>query len=309
MQRLPGDTLEILKLAACIGNRFDLEILAAACNKSSKEIVDCLMPSVNEGLVLTVENQNMLLSSECREVEPSVFEFLHDRVQQAVYSLIPEDEKKKKHLAIGQLLLRDTDYDSLEEKILSIMDHFNRSLELINDSKERTKLAEYNLLAGRKAKASAAYVSALQYFRTGCKLLPEAAWEKSYKLSFDVYLELAQAEYLSTNVKVAEELFNTVIEKVANELERASVYGLKVILYAGVGKYAEAVHTGIHALEKLGIRLPLYPTKADYVKELLLYKWHMRNKRIEDLIHLPEMTDPKQRKIAELLTRLSAVTM
>mgnify|MGYP000891441403 FL=1 len=267
------------------------------------------MPSVLEGLVLTAENKNMILSSEYREIEHSIFEFLHDRVQQAVYSLIPEDEKKKKHLAIGQLLLQDIDSSNLEEKILSIMDHFNRSLELILDAEERMKLAKYNLLAGRKAKASAAYASALQYFRTGQKLLPDAAWEQAYKLSFDLYLELAQAEYLSANVKMAEELFDTLIEKAADELERASVYGLKVMLYAGVGKYAEAVHTGIRALEKLGVRLPLYPTKVDYAKELLLYKWYMRNKRIEDLIYLPDMKSPKQRKIAELLTRLTAVTM
>ncbi|HHV99186.1 MAG TPA: AAA family ATPase [Clostridiaceae bacterium] len=309
LQRLPEDTLEILKLAACIGNKFDMETLASVCGKSSKEMVDCLMPSVLEGLVLTAENQNLMPAPEYREIEHSVFEFLHDRVQQAVYSLIPEDEKKKKHLSIGQLLLKDTDSDNLEEKILSIMDHFNRSLELIVDFEERMKLAKYNLLAGRKAKASAAYASALQYFRTGQELLPDDAWEQAYKLSFDLSLELAQMEYLSANVKVAEELFDTVIEKTKDELESASVYGLKVMLYAEVGKYAEAVHTGIYALEKLGVRLPLYPTKVDYLKEMLFYKWYMRNKKIEDLVHLPEMTNPKQRKIAELLTRLTAVTM
>ena len=85
-------------------------------------------------------------------------------------------------------------------------------------------------------------------------------WKRTYTLSFDLHLELAQAEFISANTKVAEELFDLVIEKAGDELERASVYGLKVILYAGMGKYDEAVHTGIQALMNLGIKLPLHPS-------------------------------------------------
>lgn len=309
LQGLPEETREIMKLAACIGNRFDLETLATVCGKSLEETASCMMPSVLEGLVLKAANQKKNLPSAYPEAKSSEFEFLHDRVQQAVYSLIMEDEKKEKHIAIGRLLLQNTVRIILEEKILTIMDHFNRSLELIHDPVERTELAKYNLLAGRKAKASAAYESALQYFKSGRSLLPDAAWEYDYRLSYDLHLELAQAEYMSANVKAAEELFDTVIGRAGTELERASVYGLKVILYAGMGKYAEAVQTGISALENLGIKLPVHPKKLDYIRELLLFKWCMRNKKIEDLVHLPEMKDPVQRKIAELLTRLSSVTI
>ncbi|MGI6777016.1 MAG: helix-turn-helix transcriptional regulator [Acetivibrionales bacterium] len=309
LQKLPEGIREIIKLAACIGNRFDMETLVTVSGSSWEETASCLMPLVLEGLILTVANQKGNLSTAYPDKEPSVFEFMHDRIQQAVYSLILEDEKKEKHIAIGRLLLQNTVRSSLEEKIMYIMDHFNRSLELIHDPTERMELAEYNLLAGRKAKASAAYASALQYFRSGIKLLLDTAWEHDYKLSYDLYLELAQAEYLSGNVKVAEQLFDVVIKKSETELERASVYGLKVILYAGIGKYDNAVKTGINALERLGLKLPIYPKKLDYAKELLLHKWYMRNKRIEELASLPEMKDPVQRKIAELLTRLSSVSI
>lgn len=309
LNNFPEETIEIMKLAACMGNKFDLDTLATVCGKSLEETASCLMPATLEGLILITENQELNLPSTYPEVKPTVFEFLHDRVQQAVYSLIKDDEKKEKHFAIGCLILQKSACDGLEDKILSIMDHFNRSLELIRDPAERVKLAEYNLLAGRKAKASAAYVSALQYFRSGIALLPNDAWKRTYTLSFDLHLELAQAEFISANTKVAEELFDLVIEKAGDELERASVYGLKVILYAGMGKYDEAVHTGIQALMNLGIKLPLHPSFVDYTKELLLYKWYMRGKKIEELIDLPEMKDPVQKKIAELLTRLSSVTI
>lgn len=190
-----------------------------------------------------------------------------------------------------------------------IMDHFNRSIDLIQNNEERIEIAGYNLMAGRKAKLSAANSSALKYFRVGIKLLPENSWRSNYKLSYDLYLELAQAEYLSANISTAEKLFDTVIEKSKNELDRAAVYGLKVILYASVGKYMEAVHTGIQSLRKLGIRIPIYPTKLDYAKELLLYKWQMLNRKIESLESLPEMKEPQAIKVADLLSRMSSVTM
>lgn len=309
LQRLPEEALEIMKFAACIGNSFDMATLAAVCGKSLEETASCLMPPVREGLVLTAINPKKSLSSVYPETEPAVMEFLHDRIQQAVYSLIREGEKKAKHLAIGRLLLKDAARGSLEEKLLPVMDHFNRSLELLQDPAERLKLAEYNLLAGRKAKASAAYAAALQYFNSGKALLPDTSWEHTYELSYGLYLELAQAEYLSGNMEAAEKLFDTVIEKAGTELDRAGVYGLKVILYAGMGKYHNAVQTGIRALANLGVKLPVHPRTMDYARELLLYKWYMGNKKFEDLVNLPEMKDPVQIKVAELLTRMSSVTM
>lgn len=312
LQGMTKETLEIMKLASCIGSRFDLQTLSDIWGKSVEETASGLMPSFHEGLVLPVTNPNEDLPTEYIQdihTEPSVYKFLHDRVQQAVYSLIDGKEKKEKHLAIGRYLLKETTEDNLDEIILSVMDHFNRSLELVDDPEERLQLARYNLLAGRKAKALAAYTSALQYFRFGSTLLTDGSWQRDYKLCYDLHLERAQAEYLSGNVNVAEELFDTVIQKVDLEIERAGIYGLKVILYASVGKYDEAVNTGIAALRNLGVRIPVHPTKMDYARELLFYKWNMRNKKIDDLMDLPEMEDHKQRKVAELLSRLCSVTM
>ncbi len=299
LQRLPEETREIMKMAACIGNSFELKTLATVLSKSLEETASDLMLPVREGIILMTTGYN--------EAELCAYEFTHDKIQQAAYSLINEEERKERHIAIGRLLLQNAARSNLEEKLMSIMDHFNRSLELIHDPSERMELAKYNLLAGLKAKASAAYASARQYFKSGKLLLPVTAWEQAYELSYELHLELAQAEYLSGNVKAAEELFDIVVEKSGNELEKASIYGLKVILYAGMGKHAEAIQTGINALKRLGVKVPVNPKKLDYLKELLLYKLYMRNKEIEELINLPEMKDPVQRKIAELLTRLCSV--
>jgi histidine kinase len=299
------ETLEIMKMASCIGSSFDLRTLSVLTGKTVEETASGLIASVHEGLILPVRN----LSSDYVQAEPSEYRFLHDKVQQAVYSLVDENERKENHLAIGRLLLQKASDAGFVDRVLSIMDHFNRSLELIGDSEERLMLARYNLEAGRKARAAAAYESALRYFRYGRELLSDDSWHSTYKLSYDLYIELAQAEYLSGNADAAEELFNIVIQNSATELERAGIYSLKIILYASMGRYDEAVNTGITALRNLGVSIPVKPKKLDFIKEFLIFKWNMKNKRIEDLTNLPEIDDPEQRMIAELLSRLSTVTM
>lgn len=310
LQKLADEEQKLLKLSSCLGNRFDLDTVAALWSKSAEETAAGLMTLVSEGLLLIAEKENEatpFFPSGWKNVE---FTFLHDHIQQAVYSLQSEEEKKERHFKIGSFLMEKRGAaQPLTGQLMAMMDHFNRSLELIQDSKTKLKLARLNLLLGRKAKVSAAYESARQYLRAGISLLPEVPWQEHYRLTFNLYLELAQAEFLSGDVGKAEELFAMLVKKARTELERADVYGVKVILYAGLGQYAEAVETGRKALQKLGIHLPLHPKKRDYFKELFRYKWLMRNKKIEELIHLPEMTDPVHRRIAKLLTRLSYITM
>jgi len=301
LQRLPEDTREILKLASCIGNSFDLETLAYVYGKNMDETATALMLPIREGFILEKGNRH--------DKNIPVYEFAHDRIQQAVYALLREKERKEKHIAIGRLLINKMRHDGPDDMLLSAIDHFDRGLELITDLNEKIELARYNLAAGKKVKAQAAFTSALQYFRSAKALLPDDLWERDYKLSYELFLELAQAEYLSGDVKAAEDLFDIIIEKTRDETERASIYGLKVTLYAGMGKYDEAVQTGIGALEKLGMKIPVYPKKEDYLKEMLLFKWHMRNKSIEDLISMPEIKDPVQRKISELLARLCSIAL
>jgi predicted ATPase/DNA-binding CsgD family transcriptional regulator/GAF domain-containing protein len=309
IQRLSEEGRELLKLASCLGNRFDLQTVAALWGKSAEEAAAGFMALISEGLVAVAENEKegqVSVHSDRKNVE---FAFLHDHIQQAVHSLIGEHEKKETHLKIGTLLLENVSGHPRAERFMSMMDHFNRSPELIHDRKLRNRLARLNLLAGRKAKASAAYASALQYFRSGIAFLPDDAWETLYRLSFRLHLELAQAKFLCADVGKAEERFDTLLKKARTELERADVYGAKVILYTGTGKYPEAVQTGRKALQNLGMRIPLHPTKWDYVKELLRYKWLMRNRRIDDLMRLPELREARRKKIMELSTRLSYVCM
>ncbi|NSW91777.1 MAG: AAA family ATPase [Firmicutes bacterium] len=308
LQTLPGETISILKLASCIGNTFDIKTLSTICEKTQVETASLIFPAVLEGFVPLVSHEEKDLQVSHQGTVTGIYEFLHDMVRQAVYSLFPEEEKKKAHVKVGRMILQSMSQNELDDRILSVLDHLNRGLDLIKDLEERLKLAGYNLTAGRKAKASAAYDLAISFFRAGMELLPDGSWDSCYNLCYDLYMERAQCEYLAGDPTMAERLFDMIVNRLGTELERADVYSLKMVLYTGTGKYGEAVKIGLNALKNLGMKLPSKPGIFDNARELLLYKWHMRNKSIDDLAELPEMEDPVQKKVAQLLISFILVT-
>jgi histidine kinase len=304
MKKLTKKSREVLKTASCIGNIFDLETLGAACGDTWQGALQLLLPAISEGLILTVTGPGKGLPVPDNELKTNVYEFLHDTVRQLAYSLLTEEQKKNIHVRIGRHILKSAGQDDIGDKLLTVLDHLNRGLDLISSPDERLRLAEYNLAAGRKAKASAAYDLAINCLEAGIKLLPEDAWNSCYRMCYDLHLELAQCKYLVGDTDVAEQLFETIIGRVKSELGKMDVYGLKMELYAGTGKYSEAVQIGIDALKSLGMDLPARPGMIDIAREVLVYKWYMRNKKIEHLAELPEMKNPVQRKVAQLLIRL-----
>lgn len=308
LKKLKKEQLDILKLASCIGNKFNIKTLAAVSQKAEAEVAVLMEQVIAEGLVIVLTDEKKEGFPTETDTENYIFEFLHDRVSQAVYTLLTDKEKKVAHLKVGNLILQSTKQEEFNDRILTAMDHINRGIDLVTDSQERLKLAQYNLVAGRKAKASAAFDTAAKCFKAGITLLPLNAWELCYDLCYHLYVEHAQCEFLIGNTAEAKKLFELIISKANNELDKADVYGLQMLLYTGKGKYFEAVEIGIKALKRLGMTIPARPSMTDKLKELLLYKVFMIGRKIEDLYKLPEMKDPVQRKVAELLIKFIFAT-
>ncbi|MGH2416573.1 MAG: ATP-binding protein, partial [Microcystaceae cyanobacterium] len=219
IEKLNPKTQQIIKLAACIGNRFDLEVLSFVNAKSPAITASELWPALQEELIVPLDDGYkvpMLLDGETRAIDSSqsvnylnhpssiLYKFLHDRVQQAAYLLIPDERKQAVHLQIGQLLLKNIKPDELEEYLFDIVNQLNIGAELITERSQRNDLAKLNLQAGKKAKASTAYQPALRYLKTGLKLLASDSWNREYKLTFDLHLETIEAQYVNTQFEQAD---------------------------------------------------------------------------------------------------------
>ena len=155
---------------------------------------------------------------ELIERSEGAYRFVHDRVQEAAYSLIPEESRAEAHLRIGRLLAAHTPPEKREEAIFEIVNQLNRGAALITSREEREQLAEFNLIAGKRAKASTAYASALNYLVAGAALLPEDCWERRHELTFALELHRAECEFLTGALAAAE-------ERLAMLSARAADYG------------------------------------------------------------------------------------
>ncbi len=312
IQKLPANIQETLKMAACIGNKFDLKTLCIVNEKSQAEVEPELWGLLREGLLLnisdygyTASDLSKALGLKLPDPETIVYKFLHDRVQQAAYSMIPNDRKKKTHLKIGRLILNNTKPEELEEAIFDILKQLNFSVGLVTDPEERLKLVELNLIAGKKAKASTAYEPAMRYLTTGMDLLEENSWHTRYRLMLSLHMERAECEYLCARFEEADKFFDIILHNAQTKREKAGVYNLKMVLYTNRGENHKAVELGIEGLKLFGEAIPSKPGPINIVPELLKIILKLRKKKIEDLVHLPEMGDPDKLSVMGLLMNMT----
>jgi PAS domain S-box-containing protein len=294
LRRLPAETQDAMKLAACIGNQFDVVVLAAIHQKTVEETHQDLRGAAREGLMLR---------------RGGTYKFLHDRVQQAAYTLIPDEQRAAMHLRVGRLLLKRTSERALEDGLFDIVNQLNVGVSLITDIDERYTLAELNSRAGKKAKASSAYGSATQYFTIGRDALPEGAWSGNYPLALGLHLELAECSYLAGKFSDSEQLCDEVLKRATTRIDKAAAYRVKMQVHMVAGEPAKSVPVGIECLALFGINLVIDPAKELVVDELKKILSMFHDRRISDLIDLPPMTDPEKVLAIETLSDMYAPSL
>ncbi|MBH8574385.1 AAA family ATPase [Nostocaceae cyanobacterium CENA369] len=323
LQKLPKATQSVLKLAACIGNRFDLNTLAIVYKKSLVETAADLWEALQEGLViptsevykffqgesgiscqLSIVNKHEKITTENEQLTKVTYRFLHDRVQQAAYLLIPENEKQVTHLQIGQLLLSNTAESELEEKIFEIVNQLNVGGELIGDPIERQQLAQLNLTAGRKAKTATAYAAAIKYLTTGIQLLPANSWQSQYHLTLLLHSEIAEATYLNGDFLEMEQSIETLLQRGKNLLDRLKAYEVRILSQIAQNKMFEALQTGLIVLKILGVEFLEQPTKADITSEFKKTQTALAEKSMQDLYELELMTEPDKLAVMNILSKI-----
>ncbi|MCF4966112.1 ATP-binding sensor histidine kinase [Nostoc sp. CMAA1605] len=308
LQKLPQQTQQMLKLGACIGNQFDLQTLAIVAENSATATAKHLWPALQERLILpTSETYKFFPTEEINqpEVKGAIavqYRFLHDRIQQAAYSLIAEDEQQATHLHIGQLLLSNTSASRREERLFEIVNHLNMGSSLMTTPQEKTQLAQLNLTAGRKSKTATAYASAVDYFTTGIQLLPPDTWESNYDLTLAFYTEATDAAYLNTDFAQMEQLGSLVLQNARNLLDTIPVEQTRLMGIKAQGKLLEAIELGLQALNSLGVKFPSQPTQMD-VKQAFATTQQLWQVPLH-LLDLPPMTLPHRIAAMQILSWL-----
>ncbi|MEG4324599.1 ATP-binding sensor histidine kinase [Microcoleus sp. herbarium5] len=309
LKRLPASTQQVLRLAACVGNSFDLNTLSIINEKSWVATFQELLPAIQEGLILTTSElgatESEIINSD---LVITTYKFLHDRVQQSGYALIDSKLQTAIHLQIGRLLLANISPERRAERIFEIADHLNSGRTLIIDDHEKIELAILNLTAARKAKDATAYAAARDYLKFGREILPGDIWQDSYELAFTFYKELAEAEYLNGNFEESEALIEVAFIQAKSELEKAEIYNILIVQYTLLSKYEAAVQSGLKALHLLGIDLAEDNLSEAVNAEMAAAKANLANQEIASLIHAEKMQDPAQQMAMKLLGNMGPLT-
>ncbi|HZO40824.1 MAG TPA: AAA family ATPase, partial [Methylomirabilota bacterium] len=294
LNRLPIDIQEALQQLACLGHSAPITTLALVHGTSEEQVHAHLWGAVRH---------------EAIERLGSVYRFIHDRVQEAAYALIPGEERAAAHLRIGRLLAAHTPPEKREQAIFELVNQLNRGAALITEQEEREQLAELNLIAGTRAKNSTAYASALTYLLAGAALLTENCWERQHALAFALELHRADCELWTGALPSVEERLAALAARAVDTVQRAAVASRRVDLYTMLGASNRAVEVGLEFLRYVGIDWPAHPTEMEARREYERIWSQLGSRAIEELIDLPLMQDPESLATLDVLTTLGPPTL
>ena len=297
LQQLPATCQELLALAACVGNRFDLETLALVSQRSTEECRRMLQPAIARSWIRAfAETRGAKDRAAVHGSAYSVFQ--HDRVQQAAYLLIAPNEVPAIRLRIGRLLASQLCPESLQQQLMEVTAHLNAGRSLIDSQAERLRVVELNIAAGSKARRAAAYRAAMQFQRIAGEWLmqPElgqAFWEQRYKLAFQLFKEWSECEFLEGDRLQAQRCVQEAVNHARNALDKADALTVLISQFTLLGQYPEAIETGRRALSVLGIELPESDLDAARDAEIASVRRHLDGRSIASMQHRPMMSDPR----------------
>ncbi|MBP0015988.1 MAG: AAA family ATPase [Cyanobacteria bacterium SBLK] len=292
IQKLPLSVRKILQLAACIGNRFDLSTLSEIAAQSPSDTAIALQVAIDRGFLLPLNKSYKLIEAKIKTNVTLPFKFAHDRIQQAAYSLMPDWEKRRIHLLLGRQLLAKTSLEERDENIFSIVNQLNLARRYIVKHREKNELARLNLEAGKKAKASAAWRSAIAYLKTGMELLPPRCWQEPYDLTLELHIEAVEAAYLCGEFETMAQWTELVLKHARTVLDKVRVCETRILSYAAKSQPKRALDTALDILALLGVKFPQKPRKLHLLLALGKLNLALANKQPEYLIHLPPMKNP-----------------
>jgi len=278
-------TREMLKIASCIGNRFDLESIALLSGRSFESALTDLRDAMEEGIVY---------------LSGIHYYFLHHRVQEVIYSMIPEQERSRLHYRIGHLHADASSPEETTEKIFYIVHQLNSGVACTGSREERIQLARLNLTAGQKAKSSTAYLSAESYLDTGIGLLDDESWERDYRLAFDLHFEKAECEYLNGKFERANDILDFLLSHAVSKVDKARVHDKRIIIMTNLGNHRAGMEYGLEALRMFGIRIPAAPARVRIMKGVITAALLLGRRKIRELLDANEITDPEKIMIMTL---------
>jgi predicted ATPase/signal transduction histidine kinase/CheY-like chemotaxis protein len=303
INNLQQRTREALITASCIGSDFDLVVLSALHDKTPQETAEDLQEAVTENLLRIFadrENERYFLSR-------NRYHFVHDQVQQAAYNLLSARARDELHVNIGYFLLERLSAAERYRQLFEIVNHLNHHPADFAFARERYRIAELNLDAGKKARASAAYSVAIAYFRAGKGLMTGDDWAANYRLTLELHLHYAESAYLAGDTATCMAVSGEALLHAKNMEDKIEIYHIQIQGLIFSEEPGRAISLSLKVLKELGITFPSRVRKVHILAAYIKSKWLMRGRKIEELENLPKMNDPGKLAAMRILQNITAI--
>ncbi len=277
INKLKQDSIHVLKIASCIGNKFPIQILAQVTGQTTGSVQDSLKPAINNGLIIDTADTD--------------FYFVHDRVQQALYSLTEDDQKKLFHLEIGRLIFQKTDETNVRDSIFDIVNQFNFAKSELTDTDERNKISQLNIIAGNRSQTATAYSLALQYYENAIELISGESWESDYVSAFSLYLRAAMAANQCNNQERFDELISILDLRINNSLDKLKVADLKIQNAIAGSNHTRVIDIGLQVLRIIGIKIKRKPSQIDVLTGYIFTNFRLKKFSEDEILKLPLLKD------------------
>jgi diguanylate cyclase (GGDEF)-like protein len=307
LRQLPTHTQKVLQLAACIGNTFTLQTLAAIYEHSVSDTAEALLPALKQYTILPLHDDYRLARhpDDSLTINPG-YRFQHDRVQQAAYGLIETEELPLMHLSVGRLMLQHGNGSVSTEQLIDIVNHLNQGRAFIDSDDERLQLAGFNLRAGSRARHASAYEAALNYLQVAKELLPEDAWSRLPSLMRTLATEMQQCLYLTSRTDEADHWLELMLAHAESPLHRADILATRTRQNATLGRMNASIRAAIEGLALLGIDFTEHPSQQDIAEERQRVQEYLAGRNIADLVDAPTIDDPATLTAMRLLMEIFA---
>ncbi len=322
IQKLPQPTRERLQDAACLGSTFSLQQLASLDHDTGPDTANRLTapleqtatdlwPALQEGLLIPLDDRYQL-TQPCTTLQADSgtvleYRFIHERIQQAAYSLIPAAQRPNRHQAIGQLLQQQREPDETDQQIFDLSHHLNLARPLLNNDPERHALAALNLQAASRARTTAAFTAADSYLQTGLSLLATNSWQTDYSLTLNLHNNAAEMAWLRNDLSAMQQLSELVLKHAHQLLDKVRVYEIRIQAEVARNRFDQALELGLAVLALLGIHLPRQPNRWQNLRSQLRCRWLLLKTPADKLACLPRLTDPYIKAALPILARMFGV--
>ncbi|HEY8100560.1 MAG TPA: AAA family ATPase [Burkholderiaceae bacterium] len=293
LQRLSKSSLDVLKCLACLGNSASIDMLATVSGFTEQEAEANLDEALRSGFLSRLSK---------------TLKFAHDRIQEAVYSMIPAQHKAALHLSAGRLLVTQLSSAATEGLVFDVVHQLNRGIELVIDTEERDRIGRLNALAGKKAKDSAAHASARDYLAQAIALLPDDCWSQRFDETFALYLDCAECELVVGHFQETDTLLDRCLAHAYRPRDRARIYFLRNRMYYITKRVSQGLDAGLDTLQLFGVTFPKTDQEllkaGEVARQKLTNTLAVNDRSIAELIDLPVVTDPDVRNIIALMAEM-----